>query len=101
MKIRVTRDDIRKGKTGSYNSCPIALAVKRAVLPEFKKSKLLTSILGGKSVVVGAAEVSIGTKQFANSTDVEVFIDSFDTDRKSVLPFTLELDFDANEARFA
>ena len=72
-KITVTRRDIERGKKGSPNSCPVALAVKR---------------LGHKNVGVGLCSISwSGMPVAIMSMTAQYFIERFDSG-KPVKPFS-------------
>lgn len=80
MKIRVIRDDIRKGKRKSLCECPVARALKRQT--PFSKITVCSALTfiqsNGGSVVVDAPKA------------VSDFITKFDLG-EPVKPFTFEL----------
>ena len=88
LNVRVTREDIKRGKQVNCNGCPIALAVKRLVKghPRVKPGPAL----------VGATVVCLkekGTKRFVYGNLPKVakaFIAKFDQELK-VSPFRFKL----------
>lgn len=81
LKVRVTRDDIRKGKPNSSTSCPIARALRRQ---------------GFDRIKVDTCEITVGRKKekFIMSYAAQAFIDDFDMWGKakpSVFTLTKEL----------
>lgn len=79
MRIEVTQEDIKKGERHSGISCPIALALKRA--------------LPGRHVGVSEETADIGENaRVLLPLEAQDFIDDFD-DGLGVDPFAFELDY--------
>lgn len=78
MTITVTQDDINTGRTKNCGWCPVALAVRRLLVP-------------GSSVSVSGTHVNISiSKGLLLPIEAQKFIDRFDRG-DPVVPFTFEL----------
>lgn len=79
MKIKVTQDDIDKGKRCLINQCPIALAVRRGT--------------GLPTVYIGAVHFITGKFERVTLPPAAIeFIKKFDQ-QATVKPFEFELEF--------
>ena len=80
MKIRidVTEDDIKNGRRGHGEKCPVALACQRVNVKNFS------------SVEFGAVSFNDG-KMISHSCEVQEFVQRFDSG-KEVQPFSFELE---------
>jgi hypothetical protein len=76
MKIKVTRRHIFEGVQGSWDSCPIALALRDE--------------LGVTNLEVGNGVIRCGKKKFKMSNSADTFVGKFD-EGEPVKPFTFEL----------
>ncbi len=84
--IRVTQEDIRKGKAGTYQGCPVALAVSR-VLPFYS-----CSITPFKALFqINSPEVSSQWVIAELPKSAARFVERFDAG-KPVKPFNFYLD---------
>ena len=89
MRIDVTRDDIRLGKRGRCNTCPVARAIRR-------------DLGKGIEVFVYGSQVSIGGRVFELTRGVSDFIERFDHDgRRGLKPFSFTLPIKAKPRKAA
>jgi len=79
-KIKVTKADIKNGKPGDANYCPIALALRRELQ------------LGDhvNAVSVCGEEISIGKTDYLLSPKADRFVEKFD-DEEPVRPITVTI----------
>lgn len=78
MKIRVTREDIERGKRTDSCRCPVARAVRRATRKKF--------------VAVGVEDIDVGSQVTVPTPSiVATFIRAFDA-RRPVQPFAFDLE---------
>lgn len=82
-KIRVTEDDILRGKKDDCRACPVALALRRL----FPTAEVYNN------------EVAVQEREWRDLPDkVMLFIEEFDGGRP-VLPFTFTIDLPAPEPK--
>ena len=87
LKINVTRRDITRGKRRRGNSCPVALAVKRAAREAGFGKKVKTAVSDYVSLYVGGdSYFTRGYKKLGK------FTSAFDKG-KAVQPFSITLRF--------
>lgn len=86
VRIEVTEQDIEQGVAGDCENCPAALAINRALKPDFSCDLdcEFVSIFGGP----GAPVLNVATPLI-----VRTFIERFD-DYSRVSPFSFELPID-------
>lgn len=80
MRITVTQQDIEQGKRRDEQSCPVALACKRAGLSEPRVDNYYVSYISRED----------GSFSFLLPQQVKNFIIAFDN-QKSVQPFNFDL----------
>ena len=85
MKIRVSRDDIRKGKVGDGCNCPVARALKRQT--PFRRVNVGSEIQLGSTGIEDILDPAISVD---SPRKVGRFIEAFD-EGKPVKPFTFNL----------
>lgn len=84
MKINVTKADIRNGEIGSFSSCPVGLAIRRATKQKFVK-------VGREYISFGKnTQSNIDYKTYKTPNKVARFIATFDAEDK-VKPFSFTL----------
>ena len=82
-KIHVTQEDIKNGKDRDYNSCPIALAMKR----ELNTDRVVVDYSTSTYCLCKDIRHECGCNGFNNSSRMKRFIDRFDN-YKHVRPTT-------------
>lgn len=78
LKIKVTKEHIKKGIQGDDTACAIALAVQDALKLEYKRSPLLSALAGNPNVSVDTDKIEINHKVVKPSAKVAKFINDFD-----------------------
>ena len=76
IKIDLLEEDIKNGRSCSYDSCPIALAIKR---------------ITGIEPRVEYRYITVGNNRFCNPQEIMDAIDRYDTARE-MIPFSFVLD---------
>lgn len=80
VKVRVTNEDIRRGRPGNCEKCPIALAICREMGCE----------VGSGEVIVEEDEVVIRGSRYVMPDEAAKFMCRFDL-REEVMPVEFEL----------
>ncbi len=91
LKISVTAEDIQDGHVGACESCPIAIAVRRAILSGPNPGGYDRYTL---QVLVGDDFISIGGEKYPHTEHSKTFVKYFDSELETrPFEFVLGEDF--------